>query len=128
MIGWLFRPPPTSWTSMTFRTASAAEGVVVAFAGRARTRSFGAATYGVPTGNVTYPLPDGFVLAITTSVATDRTGHSYDGPITPTHAGFDPDQAMKSGNQLGKRAGPSRVPGRMSPLLSQVSRRPRHPP
>lgn len=92
------------------RTASAAEGVVVAFAGRARARSFGAATYGVPTGNVTYPLPDGFVLVITTSVATDRTGHSYDGPITPTHAVFDPDHAMNRAiswaNELARSAFP----------------------
>jgi C-terminal processing protease CtpA/Prc len=72
-------------------TTSAGEGVVVAFRGRPRTRSFGTATEGVPTGNVTYPLPGGWLLAVTTSVAVDRNAAVYQGPIEPDQpGGLDP--------------------------------------
>jgi C-terminal processing protease CtpA/Prc len=59
------------------RTASAAEGVAVAFQGRQRTRTFGGATARVPTGNVLRMLADGSMLAITVSVAVDRKGRQY---------------------------------------------------
>ncbi|GAA1957926.1 S41 family peptidase [Amycolatopsis minnesotensis] len=70
------------------RTASSAEGVLVACLGRAAgVRVFGAPTAGVPTGNVSHLLPDGSTLAITTSLATDRLGRSYDGPLPPDDPG-----------------------------------------
>lgn len=87
------------------RTASAAEGVVVAFAGRARTTSFGAATYGVPTGNVTHKLPDGSVLVLTTSVAVDRTARCYDRPIAPAYESFDHDRTVELALDWAKGSG-----------------------
>lgn len=68
------------------RTASAAEAVLVACRGRARTRSFGEATSGVPTGNARHRLPDGTRLLITTSVAADRCGNTYRARSSPTRA------------------------------------------
>jgi len=65
------------------RTASAAEGVAVAFRGRQRTRTFGSATAGVPTGNVLRMLADGSMLAITVSVAVDRKGRRYSTALAP---------------------------------------------
>lgn len=64
-------------------TASAAEGTVIAFRGRPKTRTFGAPTAGVPTGNKAEPLPDGALLVLTEVREADRTGHLYDGPIAP---------------------------------------------
>jgi C-terminal processing protease CtpA/Prc len=65
------------------QTASAAEGVVVAFVGRGLTRSFGASTLGVPTGNSTIQLSDGSALSLTEAIAIDRRGGTHDGPIAP---------------------------------------------
>ena len=65
------------------QTASAAEGVVVAFIGRGLTRSFGAATQGVPTGNSAIPLSDGSALNLTTAVTIDRRGGTHEGPVAP---------------------------------------------
>ncbi len=64
-------------------TASAAEGVVVAFIGRGLTRSFGGPTFGVPTGNSAIPLSDGSGLNLTTAVSIDRLGGTHVGPIAP---------------------------------------------
>ncbi|MEO6126498.1 MAG: S41 family peptidase [Ilumatobacteraceae bacterium] len=64
-------------------TASAAEAVVIAFSGRADTRSFGTATRGLPTANDVIPLADGSVLLLTVSVGLDRAGNLYEGPIEP---------------------------------------------
>ncbi len=64
-------------------TASAAEGVTMAFLGRPRTRSFGQPTAGVPTGNDTYPLSDGSALVLTVAIGVDRTGTTHEGPIAP---------------------------------------------
>lgn len=67
-------------------TAQAAEAMVVAFAGRARTRRFGEGTRGVPTGSTTKPLADGALLVLTVTVYADRTGARYDGVIPPDQA------------------------------------------
>jgi C-terminal processing protease CtpA/Prc len=64
-------------------TASAAEAVEVAFIGRALTRSFGAPTYGIPTGNDFYDLSDGSGLNLTVGVSIDRLGHTHEGPLVP---------------------------------------------
>jgi carboxyl-terminal processing protease len=69
------------------RTASAAEAVLIAFRGRLHTRSFGRATAGVPTGNVCHRLADGSLLAVTESVAVDRTGNTYGSAIAPDTKG-----------------------------------------
>jgi carboxyl-terminal processing protease len=65
------------------QTASAAEGVVVAFIGRGLTRSFGASTFGVPTGNSVIALSDGSALNLTEAVTIDRLEGTHDGPIAP---------------------------------------------
>ncbi len=64
-------------------TAGAGEAVVVAFAGRARSRRFGEGTRGVPTSNTQIPLADGALLVLTVTVHADRTGARYDGVIPP---------------------------------------------
>jgi hypothetical protein len=46
-------------------TAHAGEAIVVAFAGRARTRRFGEGTSGVTTSNTQIPLADGALLVLT---------------------------------------------------------------
>jgi carboxyl-terminal processing protease len=65
------------------RTASSGEAAVVAFRGRPNTKSFGAATAGMSTGNESFELADGSRLLITTNVYADRTGQRYGMPIAP---------------------------------------------
>jgi carboxyl-terminal processing protease len=69
------------------RTASAAEGLLVAFRRRSRTHSVGVATAGLPTGNARYELSDGSDLFITTSIAVDRGGRSSTVALEPDSAG-----------------------------------------
>lgn len=64
-------------------TAGAGEAIVVAFAGRARTRRFGEGTRGLPTSNTQVPLADGALLVLTVTVHADRTGTRYDDVIPP---------------------------------------------
>jgi carboxyl-terminal processing protease len=64
-------------------TAQAGEALVVAFAGRARTRRFGLGTRGVPIGSTTIALADGALLVLTVTVQADRSGTRYDGVIPP---------------------------------------------
>ena len=64
-------------------TAAAAEAIVVAFAGRARTRRFGEGTRGLPTSNTQIPLADGALLVVTVTVHADRSGTRYDDVIPP---------------------------------------------
>lgn len=65
------------------KTASAAEGIVIAFAGRPVTESFGEATYGVPTGNSVVDLSDSSALLLTRAVGVDRHGQEYEAAIPP---------------------------------------------
>jgi len=67
-------------------TAHAGEALVVAFAGRARTRRFGEGTRGIPIGNTSIPLADGALLVLTVTVDADRTGTRYDDVIPPDEA------------------------------------------
>jgi C-terminal processing protease CtpA/Prc len=64
-------------------TAGFGEALVVAFAGRARTRRFGEGTSGLPTSNTQIPLADGALLVLTVTVHADRTGTRYDDVIAP---------------------------------------------
>ena len=64
-------------------TASSGEAVAVAFRGRPETRSFGTPTRGLSTGNAGYPLQDGTVLQLTTTVFVDRLQTVHGGPIAP---------------------------------------------
>ncbi|MFF4533526.1 hypothetical protein ACFY1P_30150 [Streptomyces sp. NPDC001407] len=47
------------------------------------TRGFGRPTAGVPTGNATYNVADGALIALTEAREADRTGRVHDGPIAP---------------------------------------------
>ena len=71
------------------QTASAGEAVAVAFRGRPGTRSFGAPTQGLSTGNAPHRLSDGAVIALTEGLMTDRTGVTYGSELVPDelHAG-----------------------------------------
>ena len=64
-------------------TASSAEAVVVAFRGRAQSRTFGAPTRGVPPANTQMRLEDGALLVVTIMLGVDRTGKAYDDSIAP---------------------------------------------
>jgi carboxyl-terminal processing protease len=62
-------------------TASAGEATALAFKGRANSRSFGEATYGLTTYNVRTVLSDGAFLDIMTAVDADRTGTAHENAI-----------------------------------------------
>jgi carboxyl-terminal processing protease len=101
----LRRPDPPVAVLTDGQTGSAGEAVAVAFRGRPGARSFGAATNGVPTGNVGIPLSDGAALQLTMVMDVDRTGHAYDAPIPPDVAvptnrfrqGTDKDPVVQAG-------------------------------
>ncbi len=65
------------------QTASSGEVVTVAFRGRPNSRSFGAPTYGVSTGNANYSLRDGAQIFLCSSVYADRNKVAYGGKISP---------------------------------------------
>lgn len=65
------------------RTGSSGEASVLAFRGRAQTRSFGQPTAGVSTGNDVRTLADGSRLLLTTSVMQDRNGQGDGLKIEP---------------------------------------------
>jgi C-terminal processing protease CtpA/Prc len=56
------------------RTASSGEASVLAFRGRAASRSFGQPSAGYSTANTPQRLPDGSLLLLTGSVIADRNG------------------------------------------------------
>ncbi len=64
-------------------TASAAEIIASAFAGRTATRSFGAATGGATSATRTFPLSDGAALMLAVASVTDRSGRPLGGHIQP---------------------------------------------
>lgn len=92
----LKRPDPPVAILTSKLTASAAEAVVVAFAGRPNTRRFGIATAGVPTGNRIIPLSDGAAIVLTMLYDVDRTGKIYDGPIAPDEVITDKGETLKA--------------------------------
>jgi carboxyl-terminal processing protease len=59
------------------------EAIVVAFRGRPQTRSFGGATYGVPTANLGFRLADRAFLVVMNALDADRGGRLYDDRIPP---------------------------------------------
>jgi C-terminal processing protease CtpA/Prc len=79
----LKQPNPAIAVLTSRLTVSSGELVTIAFRGPSSTRTFGEATAGLPTGNMSVPLADGAVLVLTTTRPADRTGHTYDGPIPP---------------------------------------------
>jgi carboxyl-terminal processing protease len=65
------------------RTASAGEAALVALQAQSPTRTFGTATAGMTTGNITHVLPDGTRLMISTCHYADSVGQLISGPIQP---------------------------------------------
>ncbi len=64
-------------------TASAAEAVVVSFKSRPNARSFGEPTQGLTTFNVLRALPDNALIIVANASFADRSGQTFDGPISP---------------------------------------------
>ncbi|HNM27471.1 MAG TPA: hypothetical protein PKL15_18635, partial [Saprospiraceae bacterium] len=62
------------------------EVVTVAFRKRPNTRSFGAPTAGLSTGNANYLLRDGAQIFLTGSVYADRTMAAYGKKLMPDEA------------------------------------------
>ena len=62
---------------------SSGEAVAIAFKGRPDTRFFGNPTYGIPTSNRGFRLPDGANLVITVGANADRSGKPYLDSIEP---------------------------------------------
>jgi carboxyl-terminal processing protease len=79
----LSRPAPPVAVLTGPSTVSSGEAIAVAFRGRPDTRTFGEPTYGVPTANYSYVMPDGAILALTVARFADRTGTAYDSPLPP---------------------------------------------
>lgn len=59
---------------------------MVAFQGRANTRSFGAPTFGVSTANGGYRLADGTLLQLTGALFVDRNGKGDGKSLVPDEA------------------------------------------
>jgi carboxyl-terminal processing protease len=76
-------------------TASAGEGLVLAFRGRRTARTFGVPTSGVPTDRQGYDLPDGSSLLLTSGLGIDQVGVTYAGPIPPDEPSADPVAAAR---------------------------------
>ncbi|QWT18670.1 S41 family peptidase [Bacillus sp. NP157] len=64
-------------------TASAGEGVAVAFHGRPATRSFGLPTFGQANGNAVFPLKDGSSVVLKSAIAVDRSGVVFGKQVLP---------------------------------------------
>lgn len=64
-------------------TISSGEAVAISFIGRPHTKSFGAHTYGLSTGNQGYPLPDGASLFLCDVIEEDREHRNYPDGIEP---------------------------------------------
>jgi carboxyl-terminal processing protease len=77
------------------QTASSGEMTALSLIGRANVRTFGKATAGLTTGNVTRPMPDGALLVVTSTYVQDRTGKDYQGSIEPDVA-VETSRAQKS--------------------------------
>lgn len=78
------------------RTASSGEVVLIAFKGRANTRSFGTPTAGYSSGNQTIRLYDGTEMLLTMAVLVDRDGNSFDGGPVPADEHTSEDNAEQT--------------------------------
>ena len=64
-------------------TASSGEAVAISFIGRTNTRTFGAHTNGLTTANNGFPLPDGAMLFLSTTIEEDRDHQMYPDGVEP---------------------------------------------
>jgi carboxyl-terminal processing protease len=90
----LVRPGPRVAVLTDCRVASSGEATAIAFRGRANTRSFGTATYGLSTANRGFPLTDGATLILTVSVMADRNLTPYGDIVVPDEIITTPDQTV----------------------------------
>jgi hypothetical protein len=65
------------------RTGSSGEAVAISFIGNEKTRSFGAQTWGLTTGNGSFELTDGSQIFLASTIMADRNGKEYRGSIKP---------------------------------------------
>lgn len=79
----LKNPLPAVTVLISNTTASAGEGVAIAFKGRKKTYFIGENTIGKTTGNNTFILNDGSWLNISDTVNIDRIGNKYFEPVKP---------------------------------------------
>ena len=77
------------------RIASSGEATLIAFLRRPNTRSFGQPTCGLSTANATYPLSDGAMLTLTTSLMADRAKTPFGDSIPPDEVIADPNQTIE---------------------------------
>jgi carboxyl-terminal processing protease len=119
----LKQPAPAVAVLTSRLTVSSGELLTIAFRGPDSTRTFGEATGGVSTSNMTVPLVDGAILVLTVSRAADRTGREYDGPIEPdepvaidwTRIGSDDDPVIRTATDWLREQRPCRVVGPAKP-------------
>ncbi|ACT93470.1 S41 family peptidase [Dyadobacter fermentans] len=64
-------------------TASSGEMILLSLKGLPRTRTFGAPTYGVPTGKANFFLPDSSMISLTNTACFDRQKQIHSGAIQP---------------------------------------------
>jgi len=76
-------PNPPVAILISPNTASAGEGTLMAFLGRANTHTFGEHTYGVPTGDGGLSMIDGAKLIVMIEIGSDHTGKTYQSTIAP---------------------------------------------
>lgn len=64
-------------------TASSGEMILLTLKDLPQVRTFGAPTYGVPTGKANFFLPDSSMISLTNTVCFDRNKNIHSGPIQP---------------------------------------------
>ncbi len=90
----LTQPAPRVAVLIDGRVASSGEATAIAFKGRSNTRFFGTPTCGLSTANAAFPLPDGALLVLTTSVMADRHRTLYGAEVPPDELFTAPEAAV----------------------------------
>lgn len=79
----LLQPNPKVAVLLAKGTASSGEAIAVSFSGRMDTRSFGTPTCSLSTGNRNFPLTEGYVLTLATTVLADRNMKLFGSSLSP---------------------------------------------
>jgi hypothetical protein len=79
----LISPDPSVSVITGPQTANSGEAILVSFLGRPNTRTFGEATFGVPTVSSGFTLSDGAQIFLTVAWMADRSGRIYQTSIPP---------------------------------------------